>query len=72
MTSGMAASWERATSCCNGGSETGPSEAKYYTPEITKVKVHWKLSLNIYWMLPVKILEKIPLKKVSKYVGQCH
>ena len=23
--------------------------ANYYTPEITKVKLHWKIPLNIHW-----------------------
>ena len=28
---------------------------KYYTPEITKVKSHWKVPLNIHWTIPVQI-----------------
>ena len=32
-----------------------PVRANYYTPEITKVKFHWKLQLTIFWTTPVKI-----------------
>ena len=41
--------------------------AKPYTPEITKVKFHRKVSVNVHWTFPVKstgevtILWKIPL-----------
>ena len=29
--------------------------AKYYAPEITRAKFHWKMPLNIHWGIPVKI-----------------
>ena len=45
-----------------------PFGAKYYTPELTKVKFHWKVPMNIHWQFPVKstgkvtILWKMPLE----------
>ena len=47
------------------------------TPEITKVKLYWKMPLNIRWAFPVKIhttsdnpLEKAADKRNS--AGKCH
>ena len=28
--------------------------AKDYTPEITKVKFHWKMPREIHWTIPIK------------------
>ena len=29
--------------------------AKYYTPELAKVKFHWKMTVNVHRNFPVKI-----------------
>ena len=29
--------------------------AKDSTPEITKVKLHWKVPVNVHWKFPVEI-----------------
>ena len=31
------------------------SGQKYYTPEISKVKIHWKMPLQVHWTIPVRI-----------------
>ena len=42
---------------------------KYYTPELTKVKFHWKDPVNVHWIFPIKIIRKVnilwtmPLKR---------
>ena len=35
--------------------------AKYYTPEITRVKFHWKMPLNIHWTFPVRSTGKVTI-----------
>ena len=51
--------------------------AKYYTPEITKAKFHWKMLLNNHWTIPVKIhwTSDNPLETTTdkrNFVGKCH
>ena len=29
--------------------------AKYYTPAITQMNIHWKMSLKVHWTIPVQI-----------------
>ena len=59
--------------------------AKWYTPELAKVKFHWKMPLKIHWTFPVKIrLESDNLletttdkwRSIETYhwtsIGKCH
>ena len=41
--------------------------ARDYTPDIAKVKFHWRMQLNIHWTIPVKIQRKSgnPLEHTS-------
>ena len=36
--------------------------AKYCTPEVTKVKCHWKMPLKVHWKMPLEIHWTIPME----------
>ena len=44
----------RACCACSPRRSTTRFGAKCYTPEITQVKFHWKLPLNIHWIFRIK------------------
>ena len=37
------------------GTPASPFGAKYYTPEISKVTIHWNTPLKVHWTIPVNI-----------------